>query len=230
VPGFELVNSKVVRARVSRQAPVLARRGAMLGYSGDVRFSPAHVGHGQGGGAGRGPGGGLSGLMAMAGRAMAGESAPLMATEGDGEVLYGYAGLHVSLVRVDPSRPLTVEADRLLAYDTSLSSAVLFLGQGGLRAAARGAMTGQGLFTTQLTGSGDAALLSHGGAIALQVDGGRQVTVDPQAYVGHVGVLSVDIAASVGWRDAVGRGSGEAVQLKVSGTGTVWVQASEQKF
>lgn len=52
-------------------------------------------------------------------------------------------------------------------------------------------------------------MLAHGGTIALQVRGGGEVTVDPQARVG--------------WRDAVGRGSGEAVQLEVSGRGTVWV-------
>ena len=56
------------------------------------------------------------------------------------------------------------------------------------------------------------------------------MAVDPQAYVGHVGQLNVDIAASVGWRDAVGRGSGEAIQLKLTGYGTVYVQASEQKI
>jgi uncharacterized protein (AIM24 family) len=58
----------------------------------------------------------------------------------------------------------------------------------------------------------------------------RPVAVDPQAYVGHFGNLDVAVTASVGWREAVGRGSGEAIQLKVTGTGTVFVQASEQKF
>ncbi len=42
--------------------------------------------------------------------------------------------------------------------------------------------------------------------------------------------MDVDIAVSVGWRDAVGRGSGEAIQLKLTGSGTVYVQASEQKI
>jgi uncharacterized protein (AIM24 family) len=56
------------------------------------------------------------------------------------------------------------------------------------------------------------------------------VSVDPQAYVAHVGQVTVDIAASLGWRDAVGKGSGEAIQLKCTGNGTVYVQASEQKI
>jgi uncharacterized protein (AIM24 family) len=108
---------------------------------------------------------------------------------------------------------------------------VVFLGQqGGLRGAIRGAVSGHGLFTTQLHGAGSVAVLSHGGTISIPVDGSRQVAVDPQAYVAHVGQVDVDISASVGWRDAVGRGSGEAIQLELTGYGTVYVQASEQKI
>ena len=55
----------------------------------------------------------------------------------------------------------------------------------------RGAATGQGLFTTQLHGVGSVAMLSHGGTICIPVDGSRQVAVDPQAYVAHVGQVQV---------------------------------------
>ncbi len=46
----------------------------------------------------------------------------------------------------------------------------------------------------------------------------------------HTGALNVDLKARVGWRDAVGKGSGEAFQLHVTGSGTVHVQASERKL
>lgn len=106
----------------------------------------------------------------------------------------------------------------------------VFLGsQGGIRGAVRGAVSGQGLFTTQLMVAGSVAVLSHGGTIAMPVRPHRTTSVDPRAYVAHVGQIQVDISASVGWRDAVGKGSGEAIQLKVTGSGTVYVQASEQK-
>jgi uncharacterized protein (AIM24 family) len=125
---------------------------------------------------------------------------------------------------------LQVEADRLLAHDATLQSSTVMIGGGGVRGAISGLASGQGLFTTQLSGHGTVALLSHGGTIAISVDPGRHVAVDPQAYVAALGQLSVAVAAKVGWRDAVGRGSGEAVQLNVTGTGTVFVQASEQKL
>jgi uncharacterized protein (AIM24 family) len=223
---FELVNHKVLRAPVSPGAEVIARRGAMLAYHGDVRFSPATIGGGFGGGM---PGAGA--LAGMAGRAMAGESTQLMAATGSGEVFYGHVGAYVTIIQVDGRGELSVEADRLLAFPASMQTSVVFLGtQGGVRGAIRGAVTGQGLFTTAVSGVGPVAVLSHGGTLALAVNGGRVVMVDPQAYVGHVGALTVTPTVSAGWREAVGRGSGEAIQLKVSGDGTVFVQASEQKL
>jgi uncharacterized protein (AIM24 family) len=215
--AFSQVNSKVVSTPVAPGQEVLARRGAMLAYTGDVGFAPVHTGPGGAGG--------------MVGRMVAGEQVPMMVAQGSGTVYYGFGGLYVTIIELDGTGPLSVEADRLVAHDAGLQSTVVFLGQqGGMRGAIRGAVSGQGLFTTQLHGYGSAAVLSHGGTIAIPVDGRRPVAVDPQAYVAHVGQVNVDISASVGWRDAVGRGSGEAIQLKLTGNGTVYVQASEQKL
>lgn len=212
--AFEQINSKVVRAVIGQGSEVLARRGAMLGYEGQLTFRPI-AGQGQG-------------IGGMVGAAMSGESSPMMVAEGQGQALYGFRGLHVTIVELTGDS-LTVEADRLLAHDANLQTGVEFIGQGGVRSAVRGAMTGQGLFTTRISGNGSVALLSHGGTFPLPLTG-ETVGVDPQAYVGHVGALQVDLKASVGMRDLVGRGSGEAFQLHVSGHGTVYVQASERKF
>ncbi|MCX6466525.1 MAG: AIM24 family protein [Pseudonocardiales bacterium] len=217
---FEQVNGKVITAQITPGQEVLARRGAMLAYTGDVHFAPVHGGGGYGGGMG-----------GMAGRMLAGESVAMMVAQGQGTVHYGYRGLYVTIVELDGSGPLQVEADRLVAHDANLQSTIVMIGQqGGLRGAARSMATGMGLATTQLHGYGTAALLSHGGTIAIPVGGGRPVAVDPQAYVAHVGQVQVDLSASIGWRDAVGKGSGEAMQLKLTGQGTVYVQASEQKI
>ncbi len=219
---FEQVNGKVVTAPVAPGREILARRGAMLAYTGQVGFAPVHAG---------GAGFGGAGFGGMAGRMMAGEQVPMMVAQGQGTVHYGYRGLYMTIIQVDGSGPLTVEADRLAAHDASLQSTLVFLGsQGGIRGAVRGAVSGQGLFTTQLHGFGTAVVLSHGGTIALPVRPGQTTTVDPQAFVAHVGQVTADIALNASWRDAVGRGSGEAIQLKMTGNGTVYVQASEQKI
>jgi uncharacterized protein (AIM24 family) len=212
--AFEQVNSKVMAAEVAPGAEVIARRGAMLGYSGGVTFRPLS--------------GAAGGVGQMIGRALASESVSTMVAEGSGRAFYGYHGLHVTLVDL-ADETLTVEADRLLAHHARLTTSVEFIGQGGLRQAVRGAVTGQGLFTTRVSGAGSVALLSHGGTFAIPVTG-EVVGVDPQAYVAHVGDVQVDLKASVGVRDLIGRGSGEALQLHVSGRGRVYVQASEEKF
>lgn len=220
--AFTQVNGKVMSTPVAPGREVLARRGAMLAYTGDVGFAPVHTGPGGAGG--------------MLGRMMAGEHVSMMVATGTGTVYYGFGGLYVTIIELDGTGPLSVEADRLVAHDAGLGSSVVFLGQqGGLRGAVRGAVSGQGLSTTQLHGVGSVAVLSHGGTIAIPVGAGpvggpRPIAVDPQAYVAHVGQVNVDLSASVGWRDAVGRGSGEAIQLKLTGQGTVYVQASEQKI
>lgn len=214
--AFTQVNPKVVAAPVAPGREVLARRGAMLAYTGDVGFAPVHTGPG--------------GVGGMAGRMVRGEQVALMAARGSGTVYYGFRGMYVTLVELDGSGPLSVEADRLVAHEAALQSAVVFLGgQGGIRGAVRGAVTGQGMFTTQLHGVGSVAVLSHGGTLALPVQPGRPTTVDPQAYVAHVGQVDAEVAVNASWRDAVGRGSGEAIQLRLTGSGTVYVQASEQK-
>jgi uncharacterized protein (AIM24 family) len=214
--SFTRINSKMVEARVAPGQRLFSLRGAMLAYRGGVSFTPSITG-------GRG-------VRGMLGRRIAGEDVPLMVVEGDGSVLFGHAGLHVHVVDL-AGDTLYAEAERLLVYEGSLQVGTMFMGaSGGVRGVVRGQATGQGLFTTTLSGRGAAALLAHGGVIELPVAPDRPVRVDPQAYVGHRGELANKLTASVGWRELVGRGSGEAFQLELSGHGVVYVQASEEKL
>jgi hypothetical protein len=83
---------------------------------------------------------------------MAGEQVAMMVARGEGTVYYGYRGMHVTIIEVGQSGPLTVEADRLVAHDAALQATLVFLGsQGGIRGAVRGAVSGQGLFTPNCT-------------------------------------------------------------------------------
>ncbi|MGW5387543.1 AIM24 family protein [Nocardia sp. NPDC003963] len=229
---FEQINSKVVAVDTGRAGGVVARTGGMLFYTGDVSFAPHEIP----GGAGMGGGG----LVRMAGRMMAGEHQRTMIAQGNGRVHYGFAGLEVQVVQVQPGAVLQVEASRLLAYTAGLQTSVVSVASSGgggggglmgaLRGAASGALTGQGMFTTQLSGQGSAVLLAHGGFLELQVGGPNPVVVDPQAFIASYGNVRTELKAAVSWRDAVGRGSGEAMQLQCAGQGLVYVQASEEKL
>ncbi|MER6911755.1 AIM24 family protein [Streptomyces sp. NPDC000594] len=214
---FREINSRMVEATVVPGRKLYSQRGAMLAYRGEVTFTPNS----------RGGGGGL---MSMIGRRVAGESTPLMTVEGDGTVMFGHGGHHVQLIQLTGDT-LCVEADRLLAFDGSLEQGTLFLGsQGGIMGMVRGQVSGQGLFTTTLRGHGSAAVMAHGGVVELPIVPGRPVHVDPQAYVAHHGDVRNKLSTALDWRDMVGRGSGEAFQLELSGSGAVYVQASEEKL
>ncbi len=226
--AFTRLTSKMVRADVTPGVPLFSQRGAMLAYTGPVVFTPSLT-DGQGG------------LGGMIGRRVAGESVPLMTVEfapGAGgpvgaapaTVMFGHGGHHVHVVDL-AGETLYVESDRLLAFEGSLRQGTMFMGsRGGVMGVVRGQVTGQGLFTTTLTGHGSVAVMAHGGVFELPVVPGAPVHVDPQAYVAHRGEVANRLSASVGWREVVGRGSGESFQLELSGNGAVYVQASEEKL
>lgn len=229
---FTKVNGKVVRVELARSGPVVARRGAMLFYTGLVQFAP----HGAPGGAGA-PG--LGGMAAMAGRMMQGEHEATMLAQGSGTVHYGFRGLETHVVDMSAGGDLRVEASRLLAHTAGLQSSVVSAAaptpQGGgglmgaLRGAATGMVTGTGMFTTRLSGHGAAVLLAHGGVLELPVGGPAPVIVDPQAFVASSGPVHTELKSTTSWRN-VGRTGGEALQLECTGQGVVYVQASEEKL
>ncbi|MGW3684358.1 AIM24 family protein [Streptomyces prasinus] len=214
---FREINSKVVEASVVPGRRLFSQRGAMLAYRGEVAFTPSTTG-------------GQGGLRSMIGRRVAGEDTPLMTVEGSGTVLFGHGGHHIQVIDLSGDT-LYVEADRLLAFEGTLEQGTMFLGsQGGVMGMVRGQVSGQGLFTTTLKGHGSVAVMAHGGVIEIPVTPRRPVHVDPQAYVAHHGEVRNKLSTALGWRDMVGRGSGEAFQLELSGSGAVFVQASEEKL
>jgi uncharacterized protein (AIM24 family) len=215
--AFTSLTSKMVRAEVVPGQPLFSQRGAMLAYTGQVTFTPSITG-------------GQGGIGSMIGRRVADEATPLMTVEGSGTVMFGHGGHHAHVIDLR-GETLYVESDRLLAFEGSLRQGTMFMGsQGGVMGVIRGQVTGQGLFTTTLAGHGSVAVLAHGGVLELPITGGGAVHVDPQAYVAHRGEVRNRLSAAVGWREMVGRGSGEAFQLELSGQGAVYVQASEEKL
>ncbi|MGW2473659.1 AIM24 family protein [Streptomyces sp. NPDC001665] len=214
---FREINSKMVEATVVPGQKMFSQRGAMLAYRGEVAFTP-NIQGGQGG------------MMSMIGRRLANEATPLMTVEGNGTVMFGHGGHHIHVIALSGDT-LYVEADRLLAFDGTLQQGTMFMGsQGGVMGMVRGQVTGQGLFTTTLQGHGSVAVMAHGGVVRLPIAPGRDVHVDPQAYVAHHGDVRNKLSTALGWREMVGRGSGEGFQLELSGNGAVYVQASEEKL
>jgi uncharacterized protein (AIM24 family) len=213
MPVYQQINEKMIEVQLSGEE-VFAKKGAMISYQGDVNFSRSFLG-GQG-------------VTDMAMRAATNEGNALMLAKGRGKVYYAYDGLFVTIIPVR-NETLYVESDNLLAFDARLTAGTMFLGnQGGVSGVLRGAVSGQGLFTTTLQGNGEAAILSDGNCIGLPVSNDVPVCVDPQAYIGHTGNLNSSIVTDLNWKTFVGQASGESYQIKFSGSGTVYIQASER--
>ncbi|MGI4895765.1 MAG: AIM24 family protein, partial [Janthinobacterium lividum] len=121
---------------------------------------------------------------------------------------------------------LKAESEGLLCLSDGLATDVTFIGL-------QGASSGQGLFTTTVTGHGQVALLSLGGPpIALRVSPRCPLVVDPDAYIGCVGSngssLRQSFVSDVSWRTLIGEGSGEAFSLRFEGDGVVYLQPEER--
>ena len=213
MPVYQQINEKKLEVKLSNEE-VFARKGAMVSYQGEVQFSRSFL-------AGQG-------VQSLAMRAVTNEGYAMMAAKGSGSVYYAHAGLFVTIIPVR-GETLYVESDTLLAFDARLTAGTMFLGnQGGIQGVVRGAVSGQGLFTTTLQGTGEVAILSDGNTIGLPVTPDVPVFVDPQAYIGHTGQLSSSIVTDLNWKTFVGQASGESYQVKFMGQGTVYIQASER--
>jgi uncharacterized protein (AIM24 family) len=213
MPTYQQINEKLMAVSLNSDK-VYAKKGAMISYQGNVVFSRTFLAGG--------------GVQDFAMRAVTNEGYALMLAEGTGTVYYGHNGLFVNIIQV-VNETVFVESDTLLAFDSRLRTGTMFLGnQGGVQGILRGAVSGQGLFTTTLQGTGEIAILSDGNAIGLPVSPQQPVFVDPDAYIAHKGELSSSIVTDLNWKNLIGQASGESYQVKFTGQGTVYIQASER--
>lgn len=187
---------------------VRAITGSMVAYDGQVTFKNAGMGGG-------------GGLRAALKQRVTGESLSLMECTGHGVVYLAVDAQDVAVVDLTGDT-LQVESQQLLALDGNLRTDVTFTGL-------RGASSGQGLFTTAVSGQGQVALLSSGGPpIALEVDPQYPLVVDPDAYVASRGQLHQTFVTDVSWKTMIGEDSGEAFSLRFDGTGVVYIQPAER--
>jgi uncharacterized protein (AIM24 family) len=187
---------------------VRAITGSMVAYEGKVAFKSAGMGGGDG-------------FKAALKRKVTGESISLMEMSGTGTVYLAVDAQDITIVELT-NDVMNVEASQLLALAGDLRTDVKFSGLGG-------ATSGQGLFTTTVSGTGRVALLSAGGPlIALEVTPQYPLVADPDAFVAFRGALNQSFVTDVTWRSALGGGSGEAFSLRFDGQGVVYIQPEER--
>jgi uncharacterized protein (AIM24 family) len=202
---FRLQGTRVLAVDLTGDA-VKAKNGAMVAYDGEMTFKKMT--------------GGGEGLRGLVTRRITGEAMSVMEVKGHGTCYFADRATEINLVRLGGEK-LHVEASNLLVTEPALRTGTTFTGL-------RGASQGNGLFTTTVEGTGQAAIMSDGPAIVLRVTAQTPLIVDPGAYIAHTGDLRQQLQSSVGWRTLIGEGSGESFQIRFEGEGLVYVQPSER--
>jgi uncharacterized protein (AIM24 family) len=190
-------SSKMLKATLGPD--VVAAKGAMVAYQGQVRFE--HKGAG--------------GLGKLVRKALTSEDAPLMRVSGQGEVFFARLAEDIFLVQLEGDA-LSVNGTNLLALDADLDVDVH-------RVQGAGMMAG-GLFNTIITGHGTVAVTSDGPPMLLDCSS-QPTYVDIQAAVAWSASLRPQVVSSMNMKSMLR--SGEAFQYSFSGPGFVVVQPSE---
>ncbi|MFC7446911.1 AIM24 family protein [Rhodococcus daqingensis] len=201
-PGtFVLQNSRMLKVDLAGTGGhFLARQGSMVAYQGDVDF--AYQGSG--------------GLGKLFKKALTGEGMSLMKVSGSGDVFLARDADEIFLLELE-DESVTVNGSNVLAFESSLSWDI--------NRVEGASMLSGGLFNTTFTGRGVLAINVHGTPVVLNVD--TPTYVDMQSAVLWSTGLQSTIRKTAKISAAIGRGSGEAYQLCLTGSGLVVVQASE---
>jgi uncharacterized protein (AIM24 family) len=196
---FSLHHRKMLRAVLG--APVLAAKGSMVAYQGQVTFQHKSAGS----------------IGKMMRRLVTSEDTPLMTVEGQGDVFFADTAKDIFLVHLEGDG-LSVNGSSLLAMDAALEYDVH-------RVKGAGMLSG-GMFNTLVQGTGTVALTSDGQPVILDCS---QVptAVDINAAVCWSANLTPTVASSMNMRSMLRGGTGEAFQYVFHGPGFVVVQPSE---
>ena len=199
--AWTMQSSKMLK--VTLGPDVLAAKGVMVAYQGDVQF------HHEGAGS----------VNKMLKKMLTSEDTPLMRVSGRGEVFFARLAQDVFTVQLEGDA-ISVDGANLLAFDASLSWDIR-------RVQGAGIMSG-GLYNLVLSGHGQVALTSDGPPMLL--DCSQQPTfVDVQAAVAWSANLTPQVRSSMNVKSLLRGGSGEAFQYAFHGPGFVVVQPSESE-
>ncbi|WP_048135417.1 AIM24 family protein [Methanolobus sp. WCC1] len=201
---FELERDRMLE--VNLDGRVWIKRGSMVAYLGDVKFTREGVLE--------------HGLGKMMKKAVTGEGVSLTKAEGAGKVYLADGGKKISILNLK-GEAIYVNGNDLLAFEESINWDIKMMKK------VAGMMAG-GLFNVRLEGTGMVAITTHYDPLTLMVTPDRPVFTDPNATVAWSGNLQPDIKTDISLKTLVGRSSGESIQMAFKGQGFVVIQPYEE--
>ncbi len=203
---FELETPRMLE--VNLDGSVWMKKGAMVGYHGNVKFTRE--------------GALAQGVGNLLKKAVSGEGASLTKAEGQGVVYLADAGKKVTILDLN-NESIIVNANDLLAFHKDVKYSIKMMKK-------IAAMLQGGLFNIRLEGSGLIALTTHYEPVTLLVTPDRPITTDPNATVAWSGNLEPTFKKDVSLKTFIGRGSGDSIQMEFKGEGFVVIQPYEEIY
>lgn len=203
---FELERDRLLE--VNLDGRVWIKKGTMVAYNGDIRFTREGVLE--------------HGLGKLVKKAVTGEGLSLTKAEGKGKLYLADTGKKVTILELD-GQSIYVNGNDLLAFEETVQWDIKMMKR------IAGFMSG-GLFNVLLEGKGMVAITTHYDPLTLQVTKDRPVFTDPNATVAWSGNLQPDLRTDISLKTFVGRSSGESLQMAFTGEGFVVIQPYEEVY
>ncbi|MDD1763155.1 MAG: AIM24 family protein [Methanobacteriaceae archaeon] len=201
---FELENEYLLDVNLNGR--VWSKKGAMVAYTGDVKFHrEGTLEHGIG---------------KFVKKAMTGEATTMMKIDGRGHVYLADMGKKIIVLKLDNER-IYVNGNDVLAFEDDVDWDIKMMTRGS-------SIMAGGLFNIRLEGTGMVAITTYFTPLALRVTPDQPVVTDPQATVAWSGGLTPDLKTNVDFKTFIGKDSGETFQMKFKGEGFVIVQPFEE--
>lgn len=209
---YQMTTERELYCKVSGSGMFFAKKGSMVAYNGNFKFSKRLLGTN---------GGNLVGqVLNHAARKVTGENLEIMEVNGQGDCYLADNAQHVTVIDLENSgewSSVCVESENILGFTPDCHYGVQMIGTGTL--------SGKGLFTSKLSAAGPnakVAVLTNGNPMILQ----GPCRVDPDCCICWTGP-EPHLKADVGLKTLIGQTSGESYQFEFQAGQTVVIQPYE---
>lgn len=201
--SFKLATDKELYCKATGSGMFFAKKGSMVGFDGDFKFSKRLLGTN---------GGNLaSQVVGHLARKVTGENLEVMEVNGSGICYLADNAQHVTVIDLEANGPwskLTTESENLLAFTPNCHYGVTSMG-------VTGTVSQKGMFSSCLTYNGpgaQVAIMTNGNPMVFQVKQGGQIVVDPDCHVAHTGA-NPHLKTDINLKTLIGQSSGESYSL-----------------